>query len=293
MNYQDFIENVKEHLHAQLKHPVHVYPIVKNNGSIYDGLVIMDPTLNISPMIYLEPYYEQYSNGVSIDDIYARIIQSYHDHLPKEEFDPSIITDFEKAKERIIMKLINTSRNETLLSRVPHIPFHDLSIVFLCSVSDFLSGYATILIYDHHMKYWEKTTEELYKIAQANTPCILPPRLDNLQQVFEYLTNERLPFLEDLNASILTNKLKVHGATSIVYPGLLEDVATLYEDNLIIIPSSIHEVLIIPESSMYKEHTKDDFNRMIQDVNTTQLANHEILSDHVYVYHRETKEITF
>lgn len=293
MRYQKFIENVKEHVKEVLQHNVYVYPILKNNGTVYDGLVILDPVFNISPTIYLNPYYHRYLDGVSMEDIYEDILKTYQENLPQEDFDISVFTDYEKAKDHIIMKLVNAEKNVELLEMVPHILIYDLAIIFLCSVSNFMNEYATILIHNQHMEHWEVSTEDLYALAKVNTPRILPPRLDNLQDVFEYITHERLPFLEELNSSILTNRIKVHGATCMVYPGLLEEVAEIYEDNLVIIPSSLHEVLIIPEGNIGNEHTLRDFNPMIQEVNETQLMDIETLSDHAYLYHRDTKEITY
>lgn len=293
MRYQKFIENVKNHLQEELQLKVHVYPVLKNNGTVYDGMVIMDPVLNISPTIYLNPYYHRYLDGVSMEDIYEDILKTYHDNLPLEDFDISIFTDYEKAKERIIMKLVNARKNKELLRQVPHILIYDLAIVFLCSVSELMNDYATILIYNHHMNQWEKTPEDLYDIAKVNTIQLLPPRLDNLHDIFEHITEESLPFLEDLNCSILTNVLRIHGATCMVYPNLLEEISEVYEDNLVIIPSSIHEVLIIPEKNMGEDHSLENFTPLIQEVNETQLRDSEVLSDHAYLYNKNSKEITY
>ena len=77
MRYQKFIETVKEHIKQDLHKSVYVYPVLKNNGAIYDGLVIFDPLRNISPTIYLNPYYHRYLDGVPLEDIYEDIIQTY------------------------------------------------------------------------------------------------------------------------------------------------------------------------------------------------------------------------
>lgn len=293
MRYQKFIENVKDYIKQELQQQVYVYPVLKNNGSIYDGLVILDPILNISPTIYLNPYYHRYLDGVPMEDIYEDILKTYHENLPHEDFDVSIFRDYEKAQERIVMKLVNAKRNESLLKQVPHILIYDLAIIFLCSVSDFMNEYATILIYNQHMDFWNVTVEDLYEKAKQNSPQLLAPRLDNLHDVFEYITNESLPFLEELNICILTNYLKIHGSTAMVYPNMLNEIAEIYEDDLIIIPSSIHEVLVIPKGNISEEYTLEHFNTMIQEVNETQLTDDEVLSDHAYWYHRDTQEITY
>ena len=293
MRYQKFIETVKEHIQQELQKPVHLFPVLKNNGSVYDGLVILDPILNISPTIYLNPYYHRYLDGVSMEDIYEDILNTYHENLPDEDFDVSVFRDYNKAKERIVMKLINAKKNEQLLKKVPHILIYDLAIVFLCSVSDFMNEYATILIHNQHIKMWNISLEDLYEVAKDNSPRILAPRLDNLHDVFAYITDESLPFLEALNMHILTNYLKIHGATCMVYPGLLEEIAEVFEDDLIIIPSSIHETLVFPKENLPDEYSIEHLNDMIQEVNETQLTDDEILSDHIYWYHRNTKEISY
>ena len=72
MKYQDFIENIKEYVSGQLNNgqKVVLQSVVKNNGLVYDGLFIVDPILNVSPTIYLNPYYHRYLSGVSLEDIY-------------------------------------------------------------------------------------------------------------------------------------------------------------------------------------------------------------------------------
>ena len=293
MKYQKFIETVKEHMKQELQKSVHVYPVLKNNGTIYDGLVIEDPILNISPTIYLNPYYRRYLEGVSLEDIYDDILKTYQENLPEEDFDITLFRDYEKARERIVMKLVNAEKNKRLLQHVPHILVYDLAIVFLCSVSNFHREYATILIYTPHLKLWDVKVSDLYEAALENSPNLLPPRLDNLHDVFEHVTNESLPFLEDLNISILTNQIRIHGATCMVYPGLLEEIADIYEDDVAIIPSSIHDVLVFPKSNLPEGYDFEYLNDMIQEVNETQLTDDEVLSDHVYWYHRDTKEITY
>ena len=293
MRYQKFIETVKEHIKQVLQKEVYVHPVLKNNGSTYDGLVILDPIFNISPTIYLNPYYHRYLDGVSMDDIYEDILDVYKNNLPKKDFDISMFRDYSKAQKRIVMKLINAEKNKVLLQSVPHILIYDLAIVFVCNVSDVLNEYAAILIHNEHLSLWNVNEEVLYEEAKLNSPKLLPPRIDNLHDVFMHITDESLPFLEELGINILTNYKKVYGATCMVYPNLLEEIAEIFEDDIIIIPSSIHDLLIFPKNNLPSGYTLEDIDVMIQEVNETELMDAEVLSDHVYWYHRDTKEITY
>lgn len=291
MKYKEFMKAVKEEVAERVSKDVVIHPVLKNNGTVYQGLIVYDPVLNISPTIYLDPYYHRYIDGQSFEEVVDDIVRSYQDNCPTKDFDISLFRDFDKAKHRIIMKVVNTEKNKELLQKVPNIPFYDLSIVFLVDVTQAINEVATILIYNQHLNLWDVDVEELYNLAQENTPRQLQPRLDDLHDVFEYITGEEIPFLEELNIKILTNHLKIHGATCMAYPELLKELYDIFEDSVIIIPSSVHEVLVFPEKNMPDGYTIKDLNGMVQEVNDTQLAEVEILSDHVYRFNGTELEV--
>lgn len=285
MTYQEFTETVQEII-GNLIAPgqkVTVQTIDKNNGTTYQGLVIIDPVLNISPTIYLEPFYHKYRNGTEVSDICNEIMQIYHTFTPTENFDETIFTDYEKAKHRIVMKLVNYEKNKELLQKIPHIPYLDLAIVFVCSASDFEKEYATILIHNNHMEHWEIDLSTLYRIAKENTPKLLPYHLENMK---DYLVRycDWKPFDDHIPMYLLTNHLKIHGASVILYEGLLEQISRELDSSLVVIPSSVHEVLIIPVSSK-KELAH--YTYMIMEVNATQIARDEVLSNHAYYYSKK------
>lgn len=296
MKYQDFIENIKDYVSSRLSNgqKVVLQSVTKNNGLVYDGLFIVDPILNVSPTIYLNPYYHRYLSGVPMEDIYDDVLDTYYTNLPTKDFDVTVFTDFSKARERIVMKLINYKRNKQLLKSVPHILYMDLAIVFVCSVTDFLHEYATILVHNEHLKLWNTSKEDLYQIALENSPQILPYHFESIKALLPAGTEHYIPWFDKVEMYILTNKLKIHGATCITYPGLLEEIANQLNSDLVIIPSSIHETLIIPETyldSQHKEHP--DFEDMIHEVNDTQLTDDEVLGDHVYYYRRESGTLVY
>ncbi len=295
MNYQEFIENVKNYISNQLSddQKVTVQPVTKNNGIVYDGLFIMDPILNISPTIYLNPYYHRYLNGVSLEDIYDDILTTYYSNMPIEDFDISIFTDFSQAQKRIVMKLINYQRNKTLLQNVPHIPYMDLAIVFICIVIDFSNEFGSILVHNEHLKLWDIKADELYQTALKNSPKLLPYRMGSLVSIMEGLTDQSFSTYDIPQMFLLTNNLKVLGASCILYPGVLEKIAQQLDSNLIIIPSSIHEVLIFPEKNRPSDSQIEDFDATIREVNETQLTDDEILGDHAYLYNRKTKTLEY
>ena len=86
---------------------------------------------------------------------------------------------------------------------------------------------------------------------------------------------------------VLTNDTKVNGAAAILNDDIRQEIAEKVGD-FYMLPSSIHETLIIPKDAgmEFKE-----LEQMVQEVNQTQVAPGERLSDHVYEYDAKEHEL--
>lgn len=167
--YNEYVEEVREAVERKLESTVTVQKFTKNNGLVLDGLTIMTEGVNLSPTIYLNGYYEDYlSDGA--DAVAKRIITIYEANKPKESIDIRFFTDIEKVKPTIKMKLINYEKNKELLAQIPYVRFLDLAVVFIATLeSDCKKGFASILIHNHHLEYWNMVADDLYNIAIENT----------------------------------------------------------------------------------------------------------------------------
>lgn len=296
-NYSEFKQHILSDLQNRLGSDIRVtvQDIIKNNDTHLDGLTILSAKYNLSPTIYLNHYFKQYENGRSLPDIEEDILKVYHDNCPSANIDISFFTDYDKVKSRIIFKLVNYERNRELLQEVPHYRFLDLSIVFNCLVESSPSGSATILIHNHHLRYWGITKDDLYALAKQNTPKLLSYDLRNMTDILkELLAGESIPADAPDDATsypmyVLTNRYKLNGSGCILYQNLLRDFANRLESDLFILPSSVHEVLIIPVKNQTHPQELSD---MVKDVNSSQLSREEILSDHIYYFSRESGKIT-
>lgn len=311
MEFSVFRECVLEKLREIIKSDdeVKLFCATKNNGIEQWSVIIKEPGLNISPTIYLETYYEEYVSSIcDITTIAREIYDFYLSHKMDVPFDAESFFDYKKVKERIYCKLINTKKNEELLKKVPHKEFLDLSIVFYFMMCEQEEGTQTVLIYNNHLKIWNIDLEQLYIQATKNTingqnvelktmsgiifeltGNIAADKKDDIDSMEEYLKeitqNEQN---SDFPMYVLTNKSKVYGATCMLYKNLLKSFADSMMSDIYILPSSIHEVILIPL------RTKDsiaEYRNMVKEVNETELDPQEILSDNVYIYNRETDEI--
>ena len=275
---------------------ISIQQVSKNNGIVLDGLTIMENDCNISPTLYLNYYYDSYSHGISFNDVYQSLLSDYHRHKPSQNIDPSFFTEFDNIRDKIAMKLIHYERNKELLEKVPHIRFLDLAIVFYCLIAmDFATGNATILIHHSHLKNWNITTTELFQIAKDNTQKILPEKLYDMNDVL-YELSGRLTHPDPTVSRpspypmfVLTNETNLFGAACMLYKDLLKHFSEKSQTDFYILPSSIHEVILVPtlENDCYGE-----LFDMVREVNDSQLMDDEILSTHAYYYSRRKNEIT-
>lgn len=298
MNYEAFkssaITSIQNYFGETAR--VSLHPITKNNNIQLDGLTIQEPSANITPTIYLNHYYEDYLSGKPLSSVVDDIIIAYQKNVPKEQIDFSFFMDYDKVKYQIIYKLINYRQNHKLLQDIPHFRFLDLAIVFCCYLPDMPNGNATILIHNHHLNLWKITADLLYELAIKNTPILLPYEIAGMEDTLKKLCPEfclpvstakssmRLPSMY-----VLSNTEKLYGASAMLYPDVMSYFANSIHCDLYILPSSIHEVLLLPKET---DSDTSDLNLIIQDVNASQVPKEEILSDHVYIFDRASGFIT-
>ena len=87
---------------------------------------------------------------------------------------------------------------------------------------------------------------------------------------------------------LLTNQTSFFGAAGILNTDLLAEFAEKIGQNLYIIPSSVHELLLLPDDGQINI---EYFNLMIDEVNRSLVEPQNILSNHAYYYNRITDEI--
>lgn len=265
--------------------------IPRNNRSPLEGLTILEKGQNIAPTIYIQTYYEKIAaREWDFPQAYSRILEDYYAYRPKEPIDVSFFQEFSHIQNRVMFKLIHYNRNRELLRQIPHIPFLDLAIVFYCLLYFEPAKSATILIQHSHMKLWKLETGQLWELAQKNTPAMMEKSCEPLSQLLSgFPLQEQPSFSSPLPIYVLTNRQRLYGAACILYQDLMYQLSQKFQSDFYMIPSSIHEVLLIPATS---EMDPAMFNQMIQEVNETQLEPEEILSDHVYYYNRSKRELS-
>ncbi len=278
-----------------------VQKVNKNNGLVLTGISILKKDCNIAPTIYLNQLFEQYQEGRTMESICREIIRVYEEHAVHTDFDVSYVTDFAKVQNRICYKLINAEKNEALLTDVPHVMLEDLAIIFYILVSKDSEGTGTITVKNNMLSFWNVDTDTLYQLALVNTQRLFRGTVRSMASVMTEILSHKLDeecaqeFYDMMVGEddmipmyICTNADKLNGAGVILYQGLLQEFADRVGSDFYILPSSIHETLLIPANSdMDIEYLRD----MVRTVNRTEVAPDEILSDSVYYYSRLTDRV--
>ena len=254
MRFELFVEKVRDAIakKAGTDYTVVVRDVDKNNGIRLKGLMITGKNCNVAPTIYLDDFYEEYMHGRSLESMVGSIWQLYEAEVPKKDLDMSFYKHFDEVKDRICYRLIDQKQNKELLKQIPHVKYLDLAISFYYSLTSEELGDASILIRNSHLEMWGKTTEDLMNCAKENTPRLFPaedysmlsalkgmlPKQEEWDSEKMQLTKEEL---SSLPMRILSNKSRIYGATCILYPGVLENLANEMASDFFILPSSIHE----------------------------------------------------
>ena len=297
MEYKEFVEYIKMNAGyiAGEGGNITINHVIKNNGCEMDGLVIMEKGKDIAPTIYLDSFYELYTNGENIKNIIRQIEVIYEQNKNNVTFDVNILKHFDTIKDKIVYKVVNYRSNEKLLEQVPHKRILDLSVVFYCLLDNEYGRSATALIYNNNLKNWNVTIDDVYKAALKNTPDLLHSKISSMAALFEKcgvnVDGEEVDLKDYVPSDmyVLTNESKLNGAACILYENVLYDFAQKLGADLYILPSSVHEVILLPKLSMFE---KDELVNMVKEVNTEGVAADEVLSDHVYEYNRTERLIT-
>ena len=290
--YDELTEKIKERLEEDCS--VARNTVLKNNGVVYNGISISREGSRVSPNIYLDSYYESYQKGKKMDIIADEAVRLYKGAL-MPDIDSGVFMDFEKAKKGIVYRIVNYDKNREMLENSLYERFMDLAMVFYYSFAHepWKDMNATVRINNAIFDSWKVKKEEVIKAAKINTPLLLPVSVRPIGSIIRQFLEKRgvseIPddTPDDIPMYVLTNETGVNGAAVMAYPGLLREFADRFENSFYIIPSSIHEIILVPEDRCFP-----GLNEFISRVNAECLNPEEVLSDHAYYYDREEEKLS-
>ena len=299
MQFNDFCDYVKENIGDYLPEcrevEAEIRDTTKNNGVELKSLCVRDEKLNeYGSNIYLEYYYREYMEKMSIESIMEEIAEEYR-RSREQIIDSGLnVEDFTNpVPEKIVPRLVNCERNKEMLAGCPHINYQDLSITFRMVGHVTERDMMSVLVDNKMMKKMNTTPQELYHKSMENYRRIFPPTLVSLGSVLSGLLGGAPDFMMDnspeKNIYVLSNKQNINGATSMLDSEMMEKAAMELGGSFYVLPSSTHEVLLVPES--FAQDAKD-LTSMVYEINRAVVNEMDFLSDTVYHYDAEERRLT-
>lgn len=292
---QNVVDKVIEEVARILGDGITVTPTcVTKTNVVKSGLIIKSEESNIAPTIYLEEFMVRLQDDESdaaVLEVANAIADVYRRSKIDEDYDCSWFLDFEQVRDRLRIKLLNTAWNQEILKDVPSVPFLDLSMVLYCVVPEMNRQSGSILIHKNHLECWKQDIDTVFKAAMENTAKDY--EIKSITAVLrEMMGDVEFPFDEmpDDMMYVLTNKSKFQGSVLFTIEDVLSSFVKEQEairgkkiDKVLIIPSSLHETLLICSSgdSTIEEM---DVTEMIRSVNNDCVNAEDVLSDHPYMY---------
>ena len=267
---------------------------IKNNGVKFNAINIHRENRQLSPCVYIDKYYEKYKVGImEIGDVVRKVVQKNEEKMGDDDFDMSVLSDYDRACTRIRVRLINTERNGELLLNVPHREFLDLSLIYYIDMTSDKNKDVSILctrVCNSQMAKWEITEQELYQQAMINMEIFDEGCIISIWDLFRdrYDADYKEDTEKDETYYIMTNKHLIYGANQLLMKNKIKDFAAYMEKDIYIIPSSVNECLLLPICDGTK--SPQELCADVVDVNKTLLPQ-DVLSNHVYKYDRNTEEI--
>ena len=295
MSFEEFTEDILKEIRMKMgdTYQIRKRDMIKNNDVKLTGIEVIKEETNIGPCVYLDEFYRKYEFdgmrfGEIVDEVY-RLILKHEEDTP--DVDLSGFRSWETVRGNIFPKLVNAEQSKELLAKIPHRNFMDLAVVYYAVASDHeQKDIGTILIYNGHMEIWGQEEENLYRTAMMNMCVDGEADFTDIRTIVERMTGISFPDndSQDTDMYVLTNSRRCFGAAEILDKRTLRMVADQVGDRFIVLPSSVHETLVMPSKD---ESEYEELAHMVRMVNDTQVEAEERLSDHVYVYSRDEETL--
>lgn len=291
MNFEEFcaeiVASISNYLPQYDIEHITTEKISKNNGIQFTGVAILLKGEAVAPSIYLDYYYMLYRQGRNLDDVLSMISAEYvraRNIITNASFN----VNKEGLESSVFLKVVSYEKNKAMLDKCPYIRLHDLAICFRYMVHIDEGGVASAILSNSDLEKWDITMEELYDMALPNTRKLFPPIIKSMDDVIPDLERLVEDDSEIKKIYILTNEAGVNGATCILFTDVIREFAESHGSSVCIIPSSIHELVLLCAKKEEKAHLGD----LVKQINKYIVTEVEYLSDNVFFYDLDEDKIT-
>jgi len=268
--------------------------VVKMNDQKLHGLIIREKGKDAAPTFYMDDMFERYSQGEDLGSLMAELASQYSftKDMPKP---PEVDLSWDSVKDKLTVRLLEKKRNREFLATMPHVSVgHGLAVIADINMGDG-GGEWRIAVNNNVLESLGIDKEQLFADAMANAKTYEPATLVDMssalfapERVNLLDRNEPLAPEEVGGMYVLTNASGSLGAAALFYPDVKEKAAELIGGDYYILPSSVHEVILVPDTPGIEAK---DLCEMVKQANRTVVDEKDILSDNVYHYSKDDRRL--
>lgn len=291
MEFEMFLQEMKRKLQdmAGADYRFEEQTIEGLNGTVKHSLLaVRAGAENICPCIPMDAYYRQYREGADMDVLAGNILESCRAEAPVRMDAVSGFTRWDLVKRRIFAKLVNTEKNEALLQKCPHRKYLDLSLAYYVRIEGKEpEEYGMIQISMEHQALWGVDESALFGAAWKNMQDAGEAALESVDDILSsFFCAGKVSGMEheEVRMYVLGNRSRQYGAAQMCNPQALQEAAETIGDDFWVLPSSVHEVILLPLHQ--SEAGARGLAEIVREVNETQVEPQDVLSGHVYRYSR-------
>ncbi|MDO4191938.1 MAG: DUF5688 family protein [Erysipelotrichaceae bacterium] len=290
MNFEEFQNWMKNNIISFLPEEykdarAEIHPVIKLNDQ-YLGLFVRRDTEEAVPAFNMFDMYRALEKGeaglADIAQYVAKtIIDKTHD-IPG--FQLNALRNYEAVKDHLFIRVSNIKDKKDIMERAPYTLKEDLIITYHIQIDTNDNSIASTIITNNMMETYGVSFSQLHKDAMENCVKIFPPVVRPLSSMIESLS-QGFPNEErkDYNGEMLviTNEANVNGAAALFYPGIMNHISELIGGDYYILPSSIHECILLP---MTIQPNYLELENMVKEVNMMMVPEEEQLGNRIYYY---------
>lgn len=196
--------------------------------------------------------------------------------------------NYEEAKKALFVRVRNADRSSEAVADAPHKNVEDLTMTYHLRVSASGNEVGSTMVTNEMLNHFGVSAEQLHEDAIRNSQEIFPAKIAPMATILFGVPEEEALMDGQMPMMVLTNQAQVYGASAMFYPDQMDRLAEKLEGNYFILPSSVHEIIAIPDDGTM---AVKDLEQMVTDINASQVELKDQLSDHVY--HFDAREHTF
>lgn len=295
-NYELFIGQLTNTIYETTDIPLENIKFVKKDGGDLLNIIFAehDDAYEVCS-VHVEELYVAYQNGIRLNTIVDYICSDVLHAKSIYVYDKTKeLMDYDTAKSRWFVRLINYDRNADILRDVVHKTLGDIVFTVYAIVDENEFGIVSTKVLKSMVKKWDKNEDDIFNEAIKNTYYLTPPRIYKWEGVLcdesyageSFMNDEDICDLDkSFSGNTLSTTRKTNGAIAVFLPGVAEKISELLDSDFYMVFTSIHEVMIHSTGSGVDPK---DLKLVLQDTLREVTPSSDYLTEKIYKYNRKT-----